>query len=460
MQFDREIVQILDRHCVMCHVDNGPAFPLVTYEQTYAVRRMMRMDALDRHMSPWAAVPGYGEFANDNGLTLREIDFIVSWAEGWGPRNTGAVYTGVADVARPKVIQAKIDFGLWELGKPDLLLQLSSNTIEAQQADQTRRTVVSTGLTTDRWLRGLEYKPSDHRVVRAAFFTVEETGQWIGSWTPWYGFASLPKGLAYRLPAGSHIVAELHYCGSKERVDEHGSLGLFFADQPSRGPVSDVTLQAKAEASEVPGSAKFHAVATLPADANVLALKPEIRPGAKSIEVSARTPDGGTRVLLFAKDFPTDWPTPYIFKNPVALPKDTKISVSEYYGKDGSEPNVAIPLTISAYLGPAVGHEEEAAPATISQQPGAATPKTSPKRFKLEGEVRSVDAEQGTLMVHHGDIPGFMGAMTMRYDAGKKEDLTKLSSGDQIQADVVVSGDDTHLENIKVIAHAKGKDGK
>ena len=34
-------------------------------------------------MSPWAAVPGYGDFANDNGLTQREIDFLVSWAESY-----------------------------------------------------------------------------------------------------------------------------------------------------------------------------------------------------------------------------------------------------------------------------------------------------------------------------------------------------------------------------------------
>lgn len=26
--FDREIVRILSRHCVMCHVENGPSFPL------------------------------------------------------------------------------------------------------------------------------------------------------------------------------------------------------------------------------------------------------------------------------------------------------------------------------------------------------------------------------------------------------------------------------------------------
>src|SRR5881227_2654654 len=74
--FDREIVRILNGHCVMCHDANGPAFPLNTYEQTFLLRREIRVGAISRHMPPWAAVSGYGEFANDNSLTLREIQFL------------------------------------------------------------------------------------------------------------------------------------------------------------------------------------------------------------------------------------------------------------------------------------------------------------------------------------------------------------------------------------------------
>ena len=77
-KLNREIVQILDNHCVMCHMEKGSAFPLVTYEQTYAARWQIRKAVLERHMAPWAAVAGYGEFANDNSLTQREIDFVVS----------------------------------------------------------------------------------------------------------------------------------------------------------------------------------------------------------------------------------------------------------------------------------------------------------------------------------------------------------------------------------------------
>ena len=326
--FDREIVRILDRHCVMCHVDNGPAFPLVTYEQTWLQKRPIRADVIARHMPPWAAVSGYGQFSNENNLTLRETQFITSWVEGLGPRNAGTVFTNTATqgAARPKDVQAHTDFGMWPLGEPQLKRQLPANAIEPDNSG-IKRTVVDLGLKSERRLRALEFMPSDRRVVRAAFFTVQETGQWIGSWTPWYGFMSLSKGTAYRLPAGSHIAAEIHYRGAKDRVIEQGTLGLFFAEEPSPDLISDVVLLAKTSSSQ-----KFHAESRLAADSYVVGLLPEMLTPAKSIEVSARKPDGTTEVLLFAKDIPIDWPTPYIFKDPVALPRGTVLSVTAYSG--------------------------------------------------------------------------------------------------------------------------------
>ena len=68
--FDREIVRILNEHCVMCHMEGGPSFPIATYEETWLTRNASYEQILQRHMPPWAALPGYGEFANANTLTL------------------------------------------------------------------------------------------------------------------------------------------------------------------------------------------------------------------------------------------------------------------------------------------------------------------------------------------------------------------------------------------------------
>jgi hypothetical protein len=350
--FDREIVRVLNSHCVMCHVEGGPSFPLSTYEQTWIQGRKIRAEVIARHMPPWAAVPGYGQFLNDNSVTLRESQFVVSWVEGLGPRNGGTVFTNVVDssAGRPKEVRAHVDFGRWQLGTPDFARPLAANIIEPTAGDAIRRTVTDLGLTTPRRVRALEYVPGDRRVVRAAFFTVQETGQWIGSWTPWYGVVTLPKEAAYQLAAGSHVVAEVHYRAAKERVVDHGTLGLFFADAPTPRTVADLVIDAPGEVLPGTGAQGFRAATTLAKDTSVLALWPEVRPGVTSIEVSARKPDGTIEVLLFAKDIPLEWPTPYLLKHPTVLRRGTDLIATAYYGNTTAAPQPGgMHLTVSAY---------------------------------------------------------------------------------------------------------------
>src|SRR5262249_23489907 len=163
-----------------------------------------------------------------------------------------------------------------------------------------------------------------------------------------YGFVKLPAGTAYRLPAGTHVVAEIHYRGTKERVTDHSEIGLYFADAPTPNLVWDLILDTKPEGTA--GKAqRFRTQLRLPADVHALALRPEIPPGMTSIEVLARRPDGGTDVLLFAKDFATDWPTPYLFKEPVLLRKGTDVMVTAYTNPVASPQPGVVRITVSRY---------------------------------------------------------------------------------------------------------------
>lgn len=120
------------------------------------------------------------------------------------------------------------------------------------------------------------------------------------------------------------------------------------------------------------------------------------------------------------------------------------------------EQNAAVDTTFVQFyptlaeIAKAKGTFRETSPETRSQE-------AAPKHFELTGTVQSVDAKGQKLVVQHGDIPGFMAAMTMPYNAGKQEDLTKVSAGDQIHADIVVNTGEVHLENITVTGPAKAK---
>jgi hypothetical protein len=119
--------------------------------------------------------------------------------------------------------------------------------------------------------------------------------------------------------------------------------------------MTNPTLMARAA---VPGAGgKLVATTKLDTNTHILAVQPEIHRGVQSIEVAAREPNGVTRVLLFAKDIPLEWPTPYVFRNPVLLSKGTELSVTEYYAGDSSLPAGGIPVLFSA--GPAESAPEQ-----------------------------------------------------------------------------------------------------
>ena len=442
VEFDREIVRVLDNHCAACHADNGPAFPLITYEQTYRARWQIREDALTRHMAPWAAVSGYGDFLNDNSLTQREIDFVTSWAESFGPRNNGAVDSGlVLEAATLKPVQAHTDFSTWVQGPPDLLLALPAAAVAPQIEETVYRTLIDPGFKTERWLSGLDYQPADRRFVHFARFTVQETGQWLASWTPWHGFVDLPAGLAYRVPAGAHIAAEIHYHRATHALTQHGSLGLYFLPQPSVRRLADQMLTARPRVPATGDPQVLVGMMELKEDTTILALEPQLRAGVQSIEIAARKPDGTTQVLLFARDIPLEWPTPYVLRKPVSLSPGTRLSVIEHYAANMPLPEAGVAVRISAYGGEPLPQEP------VKEQPPAVA---VVQRFKLTGTVKSVDATNRRIVVAHGDIPGYMSAMTMGYAIGTQEDLGRIAAGDRIRSDVVVNDSGPHLENIEV----------
>src|SRR5688572_10375824 len=150
-------------------------------------------------MPPWAAVPGYGEFANDNGLTPREAQFLVSWVEGLGPRNAGSTFLNVpAGGLAPAPVRASVRAGTWQLGQPDVVRAVQSAAVPPSDRPVVHRATIDLGLTESRRIGALEFLPGDRRRLRAASFRVESTGQWVASWTPWYGFAKLPQDVAFQ----------------------------------------------------------------------------------------------------------------------------------------------------------------------------------------------------------------------------------------------------------------------
>lgn len=353
--FDREISRILSRRCITCHSDANLAFPLTTYEETRPWAQAIEEEVLSRHMPPWRAVAGYGKFANDGGLTTRELQTIVAWVQGNGPKSPDQTLIVNIDQGKtPQNLRLKPDFDRWQLGRPDLIRPVGANAVERPQPGAAVRTVVDLEMKFDRRIRGLEFRPGDRRVLRAAFFWLEASGQWLGSWTPWHGATSLPNDAAYLVPGGSRVVAELHYQGAPAAVQDAGQLGVYYAaGAPAHCP-SDLVLRTEGNVAPHATNQKFQAVTALTADTALLALIPKLPEGARSLEVRVRKPDGTVGVLLLVRDVLHDWPTPYIFDAPVRLPKGTELSATSYYRNSSDQARGGgVDLRVSGFTGSA-----------------------------------------------------------------------------------------------------------
>jgi protein SCO1 len=77
----------------------------------------------------------------------------------------------------------------------------------------------------------------------------------------------------------------------------------------------------------------------------------------------------------------------------------------------------------------------------------------SERRFHLHGTVVSVDVKQGFAQIDSDAIPGFMDAMTMPYQIPDPSVLSTLKPGDEIAADLVVTGEGGHLEHVSILKH-------
>ena len=84
------------------------------------------------------------------------------------------------------------------------------------------------------------------------------------------------------------------------------------------------------------------------------------------------------------------------------------------------------------------------------------------KRYNLRGQVMGKNVAANEITVKHGDIPGFMSAMTMPYRVKEPGVVQELQPGDMIAAEVVTAndGNDYWLEDVRITDESSRKTAK
>ena len=158
--FAKDVAPIFQRSCQACH-HQGTSAPmsLVTYDEVRPWAKSIRQRVANREMPPWHLdkTVGIRHYKNDRSLSDDEIATVVRWADG------GAPLGNPADMPPALAFRPDSD---WFIGEPDLKVTTPNDfAMYANGPDWWIDQYAEVVLDEDRWIKAMEIKPSNPKVV-------------------------------------------------------------------------------------------------------------------------------------------------------------------------------------------------------------------------------------------------------------------------------------------------------
>jgi hypothetical protein len=342
--FTKDVAPILYKSCVECHRQSGMApMALMTYEDVRPWARAVRTKIASREMPPWGADPTVGKFANDISLSQHEIDIVSAWVEG------GALEGSKADLPKAPTFTEG-----WSIGKPDLVFSmLKPFNVPADGTVPYMYVTIPTNLKEDIWVKAIELKPGDRRVVHHIISDlVEGDGKpvdpepklrkdpglkelgGIGGFVPGRLYEPFEEGVARKIPAGSKIVLQMHYTTIGQPISDVTQVGVILAKEPpSKLRASGGGQMPNTSFAIPPGNPNYEVSAktVMQKDTYLSSVYPHMHVRGKDVSYKLIYPDGREEVVLRVPKYDFNWQTSYQLAEPKFMPKGTTLMVVAHY---------------------------------------------------------------------------------------------------------------------------------
>jgi cytochrome c5 len=357
--YSKEVSRVMQAKCQQCHRPGDIApFALMTYDDASAWSDDIHRVLTDKIMPPWKPVPGHGDFKGSFGLSDDERQTILDWIAAGTPQGDPA------DIPDP-VIQT----GDWQLGDPDLLVQMPLSYNVPRRQDMYRCFVLPTGLDADKWVSAVQVVPGNRQIVHHVILFLDTTGQaqqldgqdgdpgytcfggpgfditkgidglaslldltnGLGGWVPGSRIQPLPDGTALFLPKNAKIVMQVHYFPNGHPGPDQTKVGIYYAKTPVSKrmryiPVVNTTFKIQ------PGEAdkKVTSAFTVPffLDAHAVQIAPHMHLLGQQIRVELQKRDQDPQDLIYIDNWDFNWQGFYNFTNPVAIPGGSTVKLT------------------------------------------------------------------------------------------------------------------------------------
>lgn len=356
--FSKDIAPLMYRACSQCHHPGQAApFSLLSYEDARKRAKQLADVTAKKIMPPWLPMPTEHPFMDRRVLSPLEIDMFQRWSE------LGAPEGDPTQTPPPPVFTSE-----WKLGEPDLVLEMPEDfEIYAEGDDIYHNFVLPVSIPDGKFLKALEFRPSNRAVVHHALICLDSSGfgRRSDARTKEQGFPGMragyqmqfllpyalgsfprpfPDGVTVPVPPNSDLVMLMHFHPTGKPEKERSRLGLYLTDTPPTRFMTEIPIPfafGLNSGMDIPAGEKHYVLKesfTIPAEVEVVGYVPHAHSLCFDMKARAYLPDGKLMDLLWIPHWDFNWQEQYRYETPLHLPANTRIEIEYTYDNSADNP--------------------------------------------------------------------------------------------------------------------------
>ena len=331
--FTKDIAPIFERSCQTCHhAGTSAPMSLVTYNEARPWAKSIKEHVVTRDMPPWHLdkTVGIRKYKNDRSLSDTEIATIVRWVDAGAPQGDAA------DMPAPLTFAPE---NSWYIGKPDLLVTTEKDfTMYPAGPDWWIDQYAEVKIPEDRWIKAMEIKPSNPKIVHhAVIYAIEpdapegsEGGVQLHEYAVGKYGDIFSENTGRLLKAGTRLRFDMHYFAIGS--EQHNKTTIAFKFYP-KGEVPKYQVRSipvrniPNEELEIPPNSivRTDGYYRLTRNARIDSFQPHMHMRGKGMTLEAINLNNTVEILSSVDHFNFNWHINYIYADDAAplLPAGT-----------------------------------------------------------------------------------------------------------------------------------------
>jgi hypothetical protein len=347
--FTKDVAPIFQKSCMSCHHEGTMApMSLMTYAETRPWAKSIKERVVRRDMPPWHLdkTVGIRQYKNDRSLSDDEIATIARWVDSGAPQGNPADMPPAPSFNSDKE---------WFIGTPDLLVTTDQDFVMYPNGpDWWLDQFGEVKLTEDRWIKAMEIKPSNPKIVHhAVIYAIEpdapegtpEGGVQLHEYAVGKYGDIFAENTGRLLKKGTRLRFDMHYfaVGSAQ----HNKTTIAFKFYP-KGEVPKYQVRSIAirntpnDELEIPPNSvvRTDGYYRLTKNARIDSFQPHMHMRGRGMTVEAINLNNTTTILSSVDHFNFNWHINYIYADDVAplLPAGTVLHMIGIHDNTSANP--------------------------------------------------------------------------------------------------------------------------